>query len=270
MAKTSLCKDRVGLIFNNSYGTPYEVIEYLNNHEVYVKFLDEHGYVTKCGFKECKKGTIKNPYDRTIYGLGFHGIGKDGKHLKTNNREGILWKNMFVRCYSESCLATTPTYANCEVCERWRSFANFLDDLPLIDGYKEWLINRDYQLDKDLKQQGVKNKIYSLETCCFVPSHINAYENHSRSCLNAKKPVVAFNFLKNSYSEFESVSEASTILPFSVSSISMKCNGKQGQINWIILYKEDLPKFNIEEINYEDLLKFESERGTGSLGSSGK
>lgn len=31
-----------------------------------------------------------------------------------------------------------------------------------------------------------------------------------------------------------------------------------------------VPKFNIEEINYEDLLKFESERGTGSLGSSGK
>ena len=32
----------------------------------------------------------------------------------------------------------------------------------------------------------------------------------------------------------------------------------------------EVPKLTIEEINYEDLLKFESERGTGSLGSSGK
>ncbi|WP_054741368.1 dUTP diphosphatase [Cellulosilyticum ruminicola] len=32
----------------------------------------------------------------------------------------------------------------------------------------------------------------------------------------------------------------------------------------------EVPKLKIEEISYEDLLKFESERGTGALGSSGK
>jgi len=32
----------------------------------------------------------------------------------------------------------------------------------------------------------------------------------------------------------------------------------------------EVPRLSAEEITYEDLLKFESERGTGSLGSSGK
>lgn len=32
----------------------------------------------------------------------------------------------------------------------------------------------------------------------------------------------------------------------------------------------EVPKMTIEEISYEDLLKIESQRGTGALGSSGK
>ena len=32
----------------------------------------------------------------------------------------------------------------------------------------------------------------------------------------------------------------------------------------------EVPKLQIEEMSYEDLLKIESERGTGVLGSSGK
>lgn len=32
----------------------------------------------------------------------------------------------------------------------------------------------------------------------------------------------------------------------------------------------EVPKLRTEEISYEELLKFESERGTGMLGSSGK
>lgn len=32
----------------------------------------------------------------------------------------------------------------------------------------------------------------------------------------------------------------------------------------------EVPKLGVEEISYEELLKFESERGTGALGSSGK
>lgn len=32
----------------------------------------------------------------------------------------------------------------------------------------------------------------------------------------------------------------------------------------------EVPKLTIDEISYEELLKFESERGTGALGSSGK
>ena len=57
------------------------------------------------------------------------------------------------------------------VCDRWHCFEYFLEDLPLIDGYNNWLNNRRvYHLDKDLKQIGkpYNEKVYSLETCCFL------------------------------------------------------------------------------------------------------
>ena len=57
------------------------------------------------------------------------------------------------------------------------------------------------------------------------------------------------------------------------------CNAFEGREDVIIYPYEkgisqcimvEVPQLSTEEISYEDLLKFESERGTGSLGSSGK
>ena len=74
------------------------------------------------------------------------------------------WKSMLERCPSEN----YPWYKDCSVCNEWLYFSNFkrwFDD-PL-NGYKEG-----YCLDKDILVKG--NKIYSPDTCCFVPRSINA------------------------------------------------------------------------------------------------
>lgn len=71
---------------------------------------------------------------------------------------------MLCRCYSHKYQEKKPTYIGCYVCEEWLSFSNF----------KEWFDNNyreGYQLDKDILVKG--NKIYSPETCCFVPQEIN-------------------------------------------------------------------------------------------------
>ena len=90
---------------------------------------------------------------------------KNGK----TTREYTLWTNMLRRCYyiDDEC------YKNCEVCERWHCYANFLEDLPLIEGYELWINNNNYELDKDFKQQGTEYKIYSIETCIFIPKNEN-------------------------------------------------------------------------------------------------
>lgn len=78
------------------------------------------------------------------------------------------WNNMFIRCYNKKYKEKTPTYEGCYVCEEWRKFDNFLEWFNNPEnGYREG-----YQLDKDLLVQG--NKVYSPETCCFIPQTINA------------------------------------------------------------------------------------------------
>jgi hypothetical protein len=76
----------------------------------------------------------------------------------------LAWINMLKRCYYEKLHKKRQTYSDCRVCDEWLLFSNF----------KKWFddnCQEGYALDKDILQQG--NKIYSPETCCFVPKEIN-------------------------------------------------------------------------------------------------
>ena len=76
------------------------------------------------------------------------------------------WVEMIRRCYSETSLTKNPTYIGCSVCEEWLTFSNF----------KSWMETQDWegkQLDKDLLVY--KNKVYSPNTCCFIPTKINTF-----------------------------------------------------------------------------------------------
>ena len=74
------------------------------------------------------------------------------------------WRQMITRCYSKKALKAFPTYKCCTVCDEWLLFSNF----------RRWMETQDWEgkeLDKDLKS--VNNKIYSPETCIFLPKYIN-------------------------------------------------------------------------------------------------
>ena len=76
----------------------------------------------------------------------------------------IHWKDMIRRCYDKKSLKTRPTYSDCTVCKEWLRFSVF----------KEWFDKnyiQGYALDKDILSKG--NRVYSPETCCFVPIEIN-------------------------------------------------------------------------------------------------
>jgi hypothetical protein len=79
---------------------------------------------------------------------------------------------MLKRCYDESAQQKQPTYRGCSVCEEWHYFTNFYNwyTKNYIEG---WC------LDKDILVKG--NKIYSPQTCCFVPNEINAIFNKHKN-----------------------------------------------------------------------------------------
>lgn len=162
--------DRTGEENYNNFGTLMKIVEYNSNKDVIVEFQDEHKEKVHAEYKCFKKGGVKNPYDRDVYGIGYIGKGKyksrgeDGKQTQVY----VCWKNMLKRCYDPYELNKRPTYIDCYVCDEWFNFQNF----------SEWYYKNYYEidgeimcLDKDILVKG--NKIYSPKTCVFVPNNIN-------------------------------------------------------------------------------------------------
>lgn len=75
------------------------------------------------------------------------------------------WVDMLERCYDEDFHKRSPSYIGCRVCNEWLLASNFKKwhDENHIDGYS---------IDKDILIKG--NKLYSPETCIFVPHRINS------------------------------------------------------------------------------------------------
>ena len=199
-------KERMSQTFTTSYGTPYKIIEYYSATNVVVQFCDSHGFKKKTTYNEAKKGWATNPFDKTVYGIGYRGDYQG----KLPSREYQLWNSMMVRCYNPKYHEKEPTYKECTVCERWHNFTNFLEDLPLIEGYEMWKSHlkgsRQVCLDKDVKG---KNKVYSVNTCCFILHKDNVAEANSRTkgtCLMGTHEITGETIL------FNSVKEALTFL----------------------------------------------------------
>jgi len=78
----------------------------------------------------------------------------------------IVWYNMIQRCCSSLHRNKYPTYADCAVRDEWLN----------LSGFMRWARPR-YQpgleLDKDILSAGCK--IYSPETCAFVPRDLNRF-----------------------------------------------------------------------------------------------
>jgi hypothetical protein len=104
-----------------------------------------------------------------VYGVGYFGVGEHRSKINyVKTAEYAAWNKMLERCYSEKRLSTLPTYKNCSVCEEWHNFQVFADWYE-----KEFYTvgSERMDLDKDILVKG--NKVYSPETCIYVPQRIN-------------------------------------------------------------------------------------------------
>ena len=157
--------NRVGKINYNTKGSRMKIIECINARNIVVIF--DNGYKTKTTYSQFKKGQIKNPYDKTIYNVGY--IGEGYYKLITHKNIYKHWSSMIRRCYADNKNKFNPTYKDCSVCEEWHNFQNFG---KWFDENYYTIENETMALDKDILVKG--NKTYSPETCVFVPQRINS------------------------------------------------------------------------------------------------
>lgn len=161
--------DRIGEIGCNNFGSKMVIKEYRNNRDIDVYFPEYNWTFEHAKYCAFKKGNIKCPYEPRYYGVGYLG---EGEYITTENGkktdEYIIWHDMLNRCYDPKFHKMEPTYKGCKVEDYLLNFQNM----------GKWLEENYYEipgeimcLDKDILCKG--NKIYSRETCIFVPKRIN-------------------------------------------------------------------------------------------------
>ena len=161
--------DRTGEVSVNNFGSKIIIKEYRKATDIDIYFPEYDFSFEHATYNSFKKGLIKCPYEPRIFGVGYLGEGKyktreNGKQTE----EYRIWYNMLMRCYDPKIYEKYPTYKGCAVEEYLLNFQHM----------GEWIEENYYEvpgekmcLDKDILHKG--NKIYSRETCIFVPERIN-------------------------------------------------------------------------------------------------
>lgn len=180
-------KDRVGEVSFNKFNSKMKIIEYNGSGDILVEF--DNKYIKKTTYQNFKKGEVKSPYDKTLYEIGYIGEGKYG----TKTKEYIVWSNMFQRCYSKDKHKINPTYKDCVVCEEWHNFQNF------AQWYNENYYNCDEKLHLDKDLLGKDCRIYSPETCIFIPASINLAISNNYTNNTTGKTGVTYIETKRKY-----------------------------------------------------------------------
>ena len=162
--------NRIGEKNLNNQGYLMEIISYKSAREMQVIFPDG-SIINKVAYKEFKNGSIKNINYPSIFKVGFIGKGnytpfKDKVHYR-------IWADMLCRCYCLSQKDKYLTYKDVTVCEEWHNFQNFA-------AWFEQNYIKGFHLDKDILCPHCK--IYSPETCAFVPVEINSLFTKREKC----------------------------------------------------------------------------------------
>ena len=113
-----------------------------------------------------KSGKFTSHRSKTVYGVGFSG----GREFNKSNSRKILsiWSMMLGRWYDDKMRIKNPSYKNCIVSDEWHNYQNYAKWYTSNEFYKVG-----WEVDKDLRKPG--NRIYSEDTCTFVPPEINSF-----------------------------------------------------------------------------------------------
>lgn len=111
-----------------------------------------------------------------LYGFGIGARKYPSSIAGKHTPEYRLWKAMLRRCYSEKERHLLPSYEGCSVSENFKSFDYFYEWCQEQIGFEI----KGFALDKDILVKG--NKLYSEDTCVFVPKAVNQLLITKSSC----------------------------------------------------------------------------------------
>ena len=160
-------KDCVGKVCKSLNSGDFKILKYNDSGNVEIQF-SKTGFETVTKLDHIRNGNVKDPYLPSVFGVGILGTKYPSTINGVKTKEYMLWCDMLQRCYSDIYKKKYPTYEGCEASENFKSYEYFY----------EWCQNQigfncdDYELDKDLLIKG--NKLYSENTCVFLPKEINS------------------------------------------------------------------------------------------------
>ena len=222
--------DRTGEKRVNNFGSKMIIREYRKYSDIDVYFPEydwtfEHGR-----YDAFKKGNVKCPYERRYYGKGYLGEGK--YKVFENGRdtdEFNIWYGILMRCYYPKYQEKYPTYKGCKVEDYLLNFQNM----------GKWIEENFYEipgetmcLDKDILCKG--NKIYSRETCIFVPQRINKLFT-KRDNSRGKNPIGVSDSPSGNYRVF--------------------CNNGYGKLDYLGTYSTKGEAFRVYKQYKEKVIK---------------
>ena len=161
--------NRVGEKGINNFGSEMVIVNYRGCTDIDVYFPQYDWVYKGVQYSNFKRGNVKCPYEKRTYDIGYLGEGE----YKTKENGKITrvyqtWNNMLRRCYDGEYHAKESTYIDCIASEEFHNFQNFgcwdEDNFYEVKGER-------MELDKDILIK--HNKIYSQDTCIYVPKTIN-------------------------------------------------------------------------------------------------
>lgn len=165
---------KIGSIYTSKEGLEYTILEKDGNW--YIIYNKSLGLMNRVAGLRIKQGTASLYIKRGGY-FTYENLEEFKKATKT--RAYRCWIGIFARIGKGN-------YKDVTIHEDWLCFNNFLKF------YDRWF-REGFVLDKDLLSNG--KKIYSEDTCCFIPAVLNCA---IRECSVIKKdikyPIIFMNF----------------------------------------------------------------------------
>lgn len=174
-------KIKAGDVYPTNEGGSVTVYEYINASRVSIYHNDENKHFAHVTAKNLRVGQVKNPYHRSVHGVGYVGVGRYKSRVNYKQAEAYdVWSGMLRRCYCSKSLSKQPSYAGCSVHPDWHNFQVFA----------KWFESQNkgvgYHIDKDLIDP--KKREYGPDFSVLIPSEINTLIYYSRP-INYDLPV---------------------------------------------------------------------------------
>ena len=235
-------KDCVGKVCKSLNSGDFKILKYNDSRNVEIQFL-KTGYRKVAEMKEVRSGEVKDPYSPSVYGVGVLGAKYPTRVNGVKTKEYVLWTNMLVRCYSDSSKKKRPTYEGCEVSDNFKSYEYFYEWCHKQIGFSNEGNENPFHLDKDLLIKG--NKVYSEDTCVFIPAEINTLLIKCASTRGEHLIGVSWHKTRKAF--------------------VAKVNKSKGKREYLGFFNTELEAFNAYKVAKESFVKEQADKWKGEI-----